>query len=541
MKHIRVEKRRLASLTTPRSTLAATAALLALTGASVAHAFEFDTGSGDVKARWDTTLKYSNAWRVEKRSDVVTGDINQDDGDRNFSRGLISNRLDVLTEFDASWRNRMGLRLSGAGWYDSVYRRSNANNSAATINQVSAAADQFVGETRQVHGRKAELLDAFLYATGDQGNLRLGKHSILFGETLFFGANGIAAAQSPIDIIKLLSVPNSQFKEIVLPVNQVSGQLQLTDTLSAGAYYQFEFRKNRIPGVGSYFSGADVLGPGTERFLFAPGVGVPRIADGDARDSGQGGLQLKWRPRGLDVEFGFYAVRFHDKNFQVYLRPVTGNLQMVYAQGVRSYGASFSTEVGGFNLAGEASVRRNTPLVSGPVVDLVGNGDGSANPLYAVGNSAHANLSGIFFLNSSPIWNNASIVAELAWNRRLSVTRNVAEIDPNTTRDALGTRLVFEPQWFQVGPGLDLSAPIGLGYNFKGSSSVVQLFNGGVKHGGDLSIGLKGTYQQKWTGGITFTHYVGVAGTALGSDANLSFKQNYADRDFISLSLQRTF
>lgn len=524
-----------------RRNAVAMAAWCAIAGLQPALAFEIDTGSPDVKARWDNTLKYSNAWRLERRSDAVTSDINQDDGDRNFSRGLISNRLDVLSEFDASWKSSLGVRLSAAGWYDNVYQNRNANNSPATINQVSAAPDRFVDETRRLHGRKAEWLDAFVYATGSQGNLRLGRHSILFGETLFFGANGIAAAQSPIDIIKLLSVPNSQFKEIVLPVNQVSGQLQLTDTLSAAAYYQFEFRKNRIPGVGSYFSGADVLGPGTERFLFAPGVGVPRIADGNARDSGQGGLQLKWRPKHLDVEFGFYAVRYHDKNFQVYLRPVVGDLQMVYPEGVRAYGASFSTEVAGFNLAGEFSVRRNTPLVSGPVVDIAGTADNSANPLYAVGNSAHGNVSGIFFLNRSPVWDNASIVAELAWNRRLSITRNAAELDPNTTRDAMGTRLVFEPQWFQVAAGLDVSTPLGVGYNFKGSSSVVQLFNGGVKRGGDVSLGLKGTYQQKWTGGITFTHYVGVAGPALGPDANLTFKQNYADRDFVSLSLQRTF
>ena len=525
----------------PRRTLLAT--LCGLAWLQPAAAFDIDTGNPDVKMRWDNTVKYSGAWRLEDRSRLLTSDINQDDGNRNFGRGMISNRVDLLSEFDMSYKGNMGVRVSGAGWYDSIYQRDNDNNSPATANQLSRPAGEFVDATRDLHGGRAEWLDAFVYATGERANMRLGRHSILYGETLFFGANGIAAAQSPTDVVKLLSVPNSQFKEIVLPVNQVSGQLQLTDTVSIGAYYQFEFRKNRIPGVGSYFSGADVLGPGTERFLFAPGIGVPRIEDGDASDSGQGGVQLRWRPEGKDIEFGFYAVRYHDKNFQVYLRPVAGDLQMVYPEGVRAYGVSFSTEIADFNLAGEFSVRRNTPLVSGPVVDLspTGVADNDRNALYAIGNSAHANLSGIFFLNRSKFWDNASLVAELAWNRRTSITKNAAELDPNTSRDAWGLRFVFEPQWFQVAAGLDLSVPIGVGYNPKGNSSVVQLFNGGVEHGGDVSIGVKGVYQQVWRGGINYTHYVGQAGNALGTDANLTFKQNYADRDFISVSLQRTF
>lgn len=521
----------------------AIAAMAGLGGAAPAMAFEIESGNPDVKMRWDNTVKYSNAWRLEDRSRTLTSDINQDDGNRNFGRGLISNRIDLLSEFDFSYKGSYGLRLSGAGWYDTVYQRSNDNNSPATINQLSRPSDEFVDATRDLHGGRAEWLDAFVYANGERGNVRLGRHSILYGETLFFGANGIAAAQSPTDIVKLLSVPNSQFKEIILPVNQVSGQIQLTDTVSLGAYYQFEFRKNRIPGVGSYFSGADVLGSGTERFLFAPGVGVPRVEDGNAPDSGQGGVQLRWRPEGTDIEFGFYAVRYHDKNFQVYLRPVAGELQMVYPEDVRAYGVSFSTEIADFNLAGEFSVRRNTPLVSGPVVDMspTGVADNDSNALYAIGNSAHANLSAIFFLNRSKFWDNASLVGEIAWNRRTSITKNAAELDPNTSRDAWGLRFVFEPQWFQAAPGLDLSMPIGLGYNPKGNSSVVQLFNGGVEHGGDLSIGVKGVYQQVWRGGINYTHYIGRAGNALGTDANLTFRQNYADRDFISVSLQRTF
>lgn len=515
------------------------------------QAVEIDTGNADVQLRWDNTFKYSGAYRLSDPSGTLVDDnvpaninnLNLDDGDRNFKRGPISNRVDVLSEMDVSFKKKFGARVSAAAWYDTVYNRRNDNDAPDRVNQVSEPYNEFTDATRKLHGRKAEFLDAFLYATGDAGNLRLGRHSLLYGETLFFGGNGVAYAQSPTDVVKLLSVPNSQFKEITIPVNQVSGQYQFSEQISVGAYYQFEFRKSRIPGVGSYFSGADVFDDGAERFLFAPGVGVPRVADEKAKSSGQGGLQLRWRPKGSDVEYGFYAVRYHDKAFQAYLRPVAGNFQLVYPENIKSYGASFSTEVAGFNVAGEVSVRRNTPLVSGPVVDLSATGvaDNNRNAGYAIGNSLHANLSGIFFLNRSAIWDNASLLAEIAWNRRTSITRNAAELDPNTSRDAWGLRAVIEPQWFQVAPSLDLSLPIGLGYNPKGNSSVVQVFNGGVKRGGDFSIGIKGVYDQVWRAGLNYTHYIGSAGAALGADANLTFKQSNADRDFVSLSVQRTF
>jgi hypothetical protein len=46
-------------------------------------------------------------------------------------------------------------------------------------------------------------------------------------------------------------VPNSQFKEIARPVGQVSTQVQISPTLSVGAYYQLEWRKSRLPAAGS--------------------------------------------------------------------------------------------------------------------------------------------------------------------------------------------------------------------------------------------------------------------------------------------------
>lgn len=67
-----------------------------------------DTGNSDVRISWDNTFKYSAGWRVEDPSrrvagDPLTGQINTDDGDLNFDRGLISSRVDLLSEFDFSY------------------------------------------------------------------------------------------------------------------------------------------------------------------------------------------------------------------------------------------------------------------------------------------------------------------------------------------------------------------------------------------------------------------------------------------------------
>ena len=570
--------------TTPQPRAVRKTSLLALAVAAAlpcqsALAFEFDTGS-DIKVSWNNTIKYSGAYRLKDADPGLLaggypsagpGDftgLNLDDGNRNFrKKGIVSNRVDWLTELDISTHN-MGVRLSGAAWYDTVYNRRNDNDSASSNAAVLAgvAANDFTDGTRRLHGRKAELLDAFVYVKGSvgglSGNLRAGSHTLQYGESLFFGANGIAAAQGPVDLVKLLSVPGAQFKEILRPVNQISGQLQLTPTVSFGAYYQLDWKPSIIPGVGSYLSAYDAAGAGATGFLVAPvGSGAPYFVtqhDQKAKDSGQGGMQLRIAPVGWDVEFGLYAARYHDKGANYYLgfapafppgAPAT--VQAVYAEGIKTYGASASTVLGGVNVAIEGSIRRNNPLVSGPVpnflsargVGIIANN--SDNPAYAVGNSAHVNLSAVYVMPTNSLFEGGSLLGELAWNRRLSVTHQ-GSLDVNTTRDASAIRIAFEPAYYQVLTGLDLTVPIGIGYNLDGRSSTVFNFNGGAEHGGDLSIGLSGAYQQDWKFGVSYVRFLGGSGTFLKNNPAarapmLSYAQPLKDRNYISFNLKRAF
>ena len=131
--------------------------------------------------------------------------------------------------------------------------------------------NKFTKDTRDIMGRYIELLDAFVWDKGMVGGMpftvRIGRHTLQYGETLFFGSNGIANAQGPVDIIKLLNVPGSQFKEILRPVGQASFNLQVSDNWTVDGYYQFQWEESRLPAAGSYLSSADFVGPGSEQLL----------------------------------------------------------------------------------------------------------------------------------------------------------------------------------------------------------------------------------------------------------------------------------
>jgi hypothetical protein len=66
-----------------------------------------------------------------------------------------------------------------------------------------------------------------------------------------------------------------------------------------------------------------------------------------------------------------------------------------------------------------------------------------------------------------------------------------------------------------------------VGYNFIGKSSTDYYQNRGA---GDLDLGVIATYRVVWVGSLTFTHFLGNAD-----------RQVLADRNFIRLSIERTF
>lgn len=533
------------------------AAIAVLLASSPTQAVELTAQDAAIKVRWDNTLKYSVGARIKDASPLLVSDPNLDDGNRNVGKGAISNRVDWFSEMDLTFGN-FGARVSGAAWYDAVYQRGADNTSPFTYNPVSVPHTQFTEATRKLHGKKGELLDAFLFAKGQLGDMaatvRVGRHALVYGETLFFGMNGIASAQQPIDVVKALSVPGTQFKELIRPIGQISGQVQLNSNLTFGAYYQYRWEKSRLPGAGSYFSTTDFLDAGGQRILTGPRSSFRRGQDLQAKNAGQGGMQLKWTPAGGDVDFGLYAAQYHDKGPQIVIRPASGDYVLAYHENIRTYGISATTTLGQFNFSTEASVRRNAPLSNAGSPDLyrlvpvqfggpAAPGNNSDHAVYPTGNTAHLNISTLASLRPSFIAREAMLLGEIAWNRTTSVTHEASHLDPDAERDAWGLRMVYEPSFRQALPGVDLSVPVGVGYFPKGRSSALGSTFGPHK-GGDVSVGLSGNYQNAWFFGLNLTHYFGKAGNATvtnGPGTKFTYLQTLKDRDFVSLSVRRTF
>jgi hypothetical protein len=570
--------RRILTIRERRTLLALAPLVCALAGGSACADEIYQSDGLDI--RWDNTLRYTAAFRLEPYSDALVANPNADDGDRDFAPGLVSDRFDLLSELDIA-DGDYGLHASGDAWYDTVYHQRDANNSPYTFNPVSVPYNAFTRAVQTLDGKDAELLDAFFYGSFDADGMpitfRVGRQTQLWGESLFFAQNGIAAGQAPIDEIKALSEPDAEAKEVYLPVGQASMTMQPLSNLALSFYYQFEWRRTRLPGVGSYFSDTDILDAGGERLIVQPGEYLYRGADRTPSTSGQYGAALHVTLG--DVDYGLYVLRYNAKEPEVLIEPgitegpggtatITnpstvnlaigrvGNYTLVWPAGIDIYGASMSFYVGDVAIGGEISARRNMPLVGSlsAVPGAAGTGDygggGYGGGGYAstrapeqLGNTAfsqvypqldyprgdtlHGQISGVTTFPRSNIWDSADFSAEIAMNDVLDVTSGAETLDPTRDRFAAAMRAVFAPQYFQVLPSLDISLPFGLGYGLIGRSSIDASQNAGA---GDFEAGIDFTYRTVWNAALTYTNFIGTAQD-----------QPFADRDFVSLSLQRTF
>jgi hypothetical protein len=341
-----------------------------------------------------------------------------------------------------------------------------------------------------------------------------------------------------------------------MPVNQLSGQLQLSNNLSVAGFTKFEWRRSRIPASGSYFSDLDLIDAGGQRILVGPGVALWRGDDmgaGDGTDEfgesdfGAFGASLRFRLPSVDADWGLYYHLYNDTAPQVYLYPgrnvdlaagKVGEYALVYPEDIHMLGASFGTQIGPANVSGEVSGRIDTPLVSTPQTVLPGmEADNDDHPLYAIGDTLHANLSATYLLAEGPslgslkLWDGGTLLAEVGYTYLLDTTENESAFDPTRDDYALGLRMVFEPAYYQVFSGFDMTIPLGVGYNPAGKSPVDSKFNvTGADEGGDFSVGVTGTYRNAWRMGLSYINYFGSPST-----------QTLTDRDLISLYVQRTF
>jgi len=514
----------------------ATMALISMS----AGAAPLDLGNPDVEARWDNTIRATAGIRAQDRSPTIDNAFGfpYDQSNALFpSKGdFISKRLDLLTEFDLAWQKKYGFRVSGAAWYDGAY----GSQAASTPNPTAYVNNQFTSPvTRYYRGPSGELLDAYVYGHFDAGSTpidaRLGKQALIWGEGLFGSTNSVAYSQVPSDGIKGAANPGASAKETALPIAMASGVAQLNDQMSLAAFYTFQWATNRLPEGGTYFAPADTV-------LQGPNVGREGPVKGEGGDIG---LALRWRPSWLDQgTVGFYARQFDEKGpWASQLDAATNLRRAVYAHDVQLYGTSLTTVVaGGVSLGSEISYRRHMPL----------NSSGAAGPDSegARGDTLHALVNGVKAFGQTSLWSSSSVAAELATSHLLSVTENNALYKGNgnpacalepilsgcSTSTFWTAGISFTPSWLQALPGVDLSMPTFVSYNFKGNAPTNS---GGFEGTKVAKIGLSAVAYARHQFDVTYTRYWSDHGVVAGRQLVLGAPYN--DKGNVTLTYQYAF
>lgn len=523
-----------------------------------AWAFQIPTGNEDMELRWDNTLRYNYGVRTTGPEDAIIRNPNIDDGDRNFNKGTVTNRLDILSELDLRYKRDYGFRISGAAWYDQRYRDPLGNDSIATSNHLENGR-QALGLSdatkRYFSGPDGELLDAFVFGKFDLGsvpvNIKLGRHTVYWGEGLLFGGalNGISYSQMPIDAAKGFAVPGTEAKELFRPLFNLSAQAQLTNEFTVAGQYFLEWEPYRFPEAGSYLNNADVLLNGGESLILAPGVFFRHGNDIQPSGRKDFGISTRWAPDWLGGAFGLYYRRFSDKLPQAHVDLGTGQYFFAYADNIDLYGLSVSKEILGVSVGLDLSYRRNMPLMSEAVIMLPGTPrPAEGETLGARGDTEHLVLNFLGLLGKTPVYDIANWGLEFTYSRWERVTQGLEvflgrdgynNLD-RVSKDALGMALLFKPTWFQVFPGMDLSMPINYSIGLSGNSA---LLFGDNKNAGSGSAGFSLDVYKKYNFALQYIKFFGDFDT--GPTGAVTFSRGaqatLRDRDMIAFTFKFTF
>jgi hypothetical protein len=333
-----------------------------LTAAGSARAFEIDTGNEDLTVRWDNTFRYNLGFRVQSQDPAILGNVNADDGDRNFKNGsVVTNRLDVLSEFDLVWQKRYGVRVSAAAWGDEAYNHPDGTNTASAntlVNGLPVAGALSPYTKRYARGVSGEMLDWFTFGNFDVGDIpvsvKVGQHTVYWGESLFLVGlvHSIAYSQNSVDQWKGLATPGSEAKELFRPRGGVTVQAQPMKDLSIAGQWFYNWQAVRAPESGTYLENLDFLNFGGDSLVLGPNPFAALIpgAPADLRlwnnnivkpsryssSIGDYGFAARWSPEWLDGTLGFYY------------RNATDILPQVLAiPGVATLPAATCTAIGG--------------------------------------------------------------------------------------------------------------------------------------------------------------------------------------------------
>jgi hypothetical protein len=494
-----------------------------MAGAGGASAVDIQTGIRDVKLRWDNTLRYNLGLRAERPDVRILNNPSYDESDGKFDRGdVVTNRLDLLSEIDLSYRNLLGFRISGAAWYDRAY------DDRTVRSTVPGYASSYVGDrynahvSRYVNGPSGELLDAFVWGNLKLGNVpvnvKVGRQTNYFGEGLLIGAHAISYSQSPIDGVKAVTSPGIETKEVFLPESQLFLKAQVSPALALAGQYFFGWHESRLPYGGTFFAPADPFFEGPDRLPVAPnGATLARAPSLTPGKRGNWGVSAKLNLEAIESSVGLHYREFNDYNpwFGPNLTgfvtvPGAGTVptayRLAYPTDVKLVGVSGARVIGPVSVATDLSLRKGGALNTDAVSPVDQQGPR--------GNTLHAVVNGVYLLPASRFWDTGNFVAELAYSRLVKVTSHrelykaVGEVSclapdgaPGDKSDGCSSKhyaalaLLFSPQYLQVLPSWDLEIPLSLNYGLSGNAPSA---GGGNEKSLSWSVGGRMTFAQRY-------------------------------------------
>lgn len=541
--------------------------------------------------------------------------MNADDGTNAVAKhGTISNRISALMDFNLSKEDyRAFLRVNA--FRDQVIFGNNANISPGTYN-LDGPRHLYTQEARDYAGQRIRVLDAYVqgrWRIGEERRplfVKLGRQVVNWGEGLMF--QGIGSSMNPNDQIKG-QTPGVPAAEAFLPTEQIYGTLGINEKLTLMAYKKWKFRPTEFAPVGTYWSADDLLGPGGHFqggfewqalmgrwFPNIQNYGAYRLPDVGRKNGGQWGLGLKYQMTDK-LDIGLYHLRYtetvasaefksgttywhlnkgmvsaraggemvngkkvpYDLNAEMlaslnYLTPFPNSYYARYMNDIKLTGASFSTLVGEWQLAGEMAYRDGAPVMMGDHHYNVARGKTiSANMSTLRAWSGTEFLwgmagvdSGIFgaevavqhlmsyeepYYSPNPNFRSplgASVLGLLGWKNVPSLS-NVPRIGTYPMTDKTGVaacirmELVYSPF-----PEWELNIPIFYWREFVGMGPSPGGWNSGLtgKNSGRVSVETKFTYRKNLELGMTATHFLG------NNDMRFHYFNPFSDRDFVAFN-----
>lgn len=416
-----------------KAPLALAIAAIGLGVGNFAQAFTFET-EGGIKGSFDSTVSFGVQRRMKSPDMSIVGrdsggtpetgsalgalingpgfewtanpDFNYtqvDDGNLNYKKGDIVSAVLKGT-------HELGLKQEG-NW--AAFGRFTWSSDLRADHTRRTPLDD---EAKKAVNADVTLLDLWVSKEfslgGNAAKLKLGNQIISWGEDIFIigGVNSINAVD-----LRKIHIPGAQVKEMLIPAPMLSFSTALGSGFSTEAYYQFRWNKMIFDPAGTYWSGADFIGKGGKRGAFiptsvmdptlatpagtfgdfdptrgrtldylansvAPGLGtIVPVEITSPKNSGQFGLNLRFKPTGGETEYAAYFIRFHDKIPFVGFRydPTTPNVINIsaveqYGEDRSLYGVSMNTAVGDWAVGAELSYRPKDSVAVDPTVPLAG-------------------------------------------------------------------------------------------------------------------------------------------------------------------------